>query len=49
MKHEERELLFNEYIAELKAAEEEAERSAKAKRDEQVSIISFLEILNFYR
>ncbi|XP_042394898.1 pre-mRNA-processing protein 40C-like isoform X1 [Zingiber officinale] len=35
VKHEDRELLFNEYIAELKAAEEEAERSAKAKRDEQ--------------
>ncbi|WOL09804.1 pre-mRNA-processing protein 40C [Canna indica] len=35
VKHEEREILFNEYIAELKAAEDEAERSAKAKRDEQ--------------
>ena len=40
MKHEERELLFNEYISELKAAEAEAERVAKAKRDEHVSILS---------
>lgn len=35
VKHEDREVLFNEYISELIAAEEEAERSAKAKRDEQ--------------
>ncbi|XP_059649866.1 pre-mRNA-processing protein 40C isoform X2 [Cornus florida] len=35
VKHEDRELLFYEYISELKAAEEEAERSAKAKREEQ--------------
>nr|CAD1836216.1 unnamed protein product [Ananas comosus var. bracteatus] len=33
--HEEREILFNEYITELKSAEDEAERSAKSKMDEQ--------------
>ncbi|PKU73342.1 pre-mRNA-processing protein 40C isoform X1 [Dendrobium catenatum] len=33
--HEEREALFNEYIAELRAVEHEAERAAKAKKDEQ--------------
>ena len=37
VKHEERVTLFNEYISELKAVEEEAERSARAKRDEQVN------------
>lgn len=35
VKHEERETLFNEYISELKAAEDEAERATKAKREEQ--------------
>ncbi|PIN12081.1 Transcription factor CA150 [Handroanthus impetiginosus] len=35
VKHEDREKLFNEYIAELKAAEEETERKAKAKQDEE--------------
>ncbi|XP_042480723.1 pre-mRNA-processing protein 40C [Macadamia integrifolia] len=35
VKHEEREILFNEYISELKAAEEEAEQAAKVKREEQ--------------
>ncbi|CAL9112030.1 unnamed protein product [Musa acuminata var. zebrina] len=35
VKHEQRETLFNEYIAELKSAVDEVERSAKAKRDEQ--------------
>ncbi|KAA8532296.1 hypothetical protein F0562_032329 [Nyssa sinensis] len=35
VKHEDRELLFNEYISVLKAVEEEAERAAKAKREEQ--------------
>ncbi|KAL5761373.1 hypothetical protein ACOSP7_017637 [Xanthoceras sorbifolium] len=35
VKHEDREVLFNEYISELKAAEEEAERETKAKREEQ--------------
>ncbi|KMT02659.1 hypothetical protein BVRB_9g203360 [Beta vulgaris subsp. vulgaris] len=35
VKHEEREALFNEYISELKAADDEAEREAKAKREEQ--------------
>lgn len=39
VKHEDREVLFNEYISELKAAEEEAERAAKAKREEQVSVL----------
>ncbi|XP_048440932.1 pre-mRNA-processing protein 40C isoform X2 [Pyrus x bretschneideri] len=35
VRHEDREVLFNEYILGLKAVEEEAEREAKAKRDEQ--------------
>ncbi|CAL9144798.1 unnamed protein product [Musa hybrid cultivar] len=35
VKHEQRETVFNEYIAELKSAVDEVERSAKAKRDEQ--------------
>ncbi|KAM7469951.1 hypothetical protein LguiA_008134 [Lonicera macranthoides] len=35
VKHEDREALFNEYISELKSAEEEAERVAKAKREEE--------------
>ncbi|CAN6463444.1 unnamed protein product [Victoria cruziana] len=35
VKHEERESLFNEYISELKAAEQEAERAARAKREEE--------------
>ncbi|KAM1540942.1 hypothetical protein PS1_010930 [Malus domestica] len=35
VRHEDREVLFNEYISGLKAVEEEAEREAKAKRDEQ--------------
>lgn len=38
VKHEDREVLFNEYISELKAAEEEAEQAEKAKREEQVSV-----------
>lgn len=38
VKHEDRELLFNEYISELKAAEEETERAAKSKRDEQEKV-----------
>ncbi|XP_020599394.1 pre-mRNA-processing protein 40C isoform X2 [Phalaenopsis equestris] len=33
--HEEREALFNEYMAELRAVEQEAERAAKAKKEEQ--------------
>ncbi|CAB4295957.1 unnamed protein product [Prunus armeniaca] len=35
VRHEDREILFNQYISDLKAVEEEAEREAKAKRDEQ--------------
>ncbi|CAN1297695.1 Pre-mRNA-processing protein 40C, partial [Linum perenne] len=35
VKHEDREALFNEYLSDLKAAEEEADREIKAKRDEQ--------------
>lgn len=35
VKHEDREALFNEYISELKVSEEQAERAAKAKRDEE--------------
>ncbi|XP_052133709.1 pre-mRNA-processing protein 40C isoform X1 [Oryza glaberrima] len=38
MKHEEREVAFNEYIAELKSAEKEAEQAAKAKLDEQAKL-----------
>lgn len=36
VKHEDREILFNEYISELKAAEEALEREAKSKKEEQV-------------
>ncbi|KAK4373432.1 hypothetical protein RND71_008816 [Anisodus tanguticus] len=35
VKHEDREALFNEYISELKAAEKEVARIAKAKHDEE--------------
>ncbi|XP_057962775.1 pre-mRNA-processing protein 40C isoform X2 [Malania oleifera] len=35
VKHEDREVLFNEYIAVLKAAADEAEQAAKAKKEEQ--------------
>ncbi|CAK7326070.1 unnamed protein product [Dovyalis caffra] len=35
VKHEDREVFFNEYLSELKAAEEEAERDARGKREEQ--------------
>eukprot|EP01018_Ginkgo_biloba_P031680 Gb_26149 [translate_table: standard] len=35
VKREDREALFNEYVAELRAAEQEAERAAKAKREEE--------------
>ncbi|XP_039689035.1 pre-mRNA-processing protein 40C isoform X2 [Medicago truncatula] len=35
VKHEDRELLFNEYISELKAVEHAAERETRAKREEQ--------------
>ncbi|XP_031112833.1 pre-mRNA-processing protein 40C isoform X1 [Ipomoea triloba] len=35
VKHEDREVLFNEYLSELKAAEEETARVAKAKYDEE--------------
>ncbi|KAI4357005.1 hypothetical protein L6164_000983 [Bauhinia variegata] len=35
VKHEDREIFFNEYISELKAAEQAVEREAKAKREEQ--------------
>ncbi|RCV42431.1 hypothetical protein SETIT_9G215900v2 [Setaria italica] len=37
-KHEERETIFNEYIAELKSAEQEAEQAARAKVDEQAKL-----------
>lgn len=36
VRHEDREVLFNEYISELKAAEHAAERETKAKMEEQV-------------
>lgn len=36
VKHDDREKLFNEYVAELKAAEEETAQKAKAKQDEEV-------------
>ncbi|KAF5939540.1 hypothetical protein HYC85_023799 [Camellia sinensis] len=35
IKHEDREILFNEYISELKSAEVEVERAAKVKQEEQ--------------
>lgn len=35
VKREEREALFNTYVAELRVAEQEAERAAKAKREEE--------------
>lgn len=35
VKREDREALFNEYVDELRAAEQEAERAAKAKREEE--------------
>ncbi|WCJ41921.1 pre-mRNA-processing protein 40C [Euphorbia peplus] len=35
VKHEDREMLFNGYLSELKAAEDEIEREAKVKREEQ--------------
>lgn len=35
IKHEDREILFNEYISELKSAAVEVERAAKAKQEEQ--------------
>ncbi|KAF5195719.1 Pre-mrna-processing protein 40c [Thalictrum thalictroides] len=35
VRHEDRELLFNEYISELRAVEEEVDRATKAKREEQ--------------
>ncbi|CAL0329320.1 unnamed protein product [Lupinus luteus] len=35
VRHEDREILFNEYISELKAAEHAAERETRAKREEQ--------------
>lgn len=38
VKHEERENVFNEYIAELKSAEREVEQAAKAKVDEQAKL-----------
>ncbi|CAN6310723.1 unnamed protein product [Urochloa humidicola] len=37
-KYEERETIFNEYIAELKSAEQEGEQAAKAKVDEQAKL-----------
>ncbi|KAL3828364.1 hypothetical protein ACJIZ3_017166 [Penstemon smallii] len=35
IKHEDREKIFNEYVAELKAAEEDVERKEKARQDEE--------------
>ncbi|XP_052310828.1 pre-mRNA-processing protein 40C [Populus trichocarpa] len=35
VKHEDREVFFNEYLSELKAAEGKAERDARGKREEQ--------------
>ncbi|KAK3019663.1 hypothetical protein RJ639_003859 [Escallonia herrerae] len=42
VKHENREVLFNEYISELKSAKEEAERLAKAKREEEAAGLPLL-------
>ncbi|OMO93899.1 hypothetical protein COLO4_16625 [Corchorus olitorius] len=41
VKHDDREVLFNEYISELRAIEEKAERKEKAKREEEHSIYHF--------
>lgn len=41
VKHEDREVLFNEYISELKAAEEELQRVLKDKHNEEVREIAF--------
>nr|GMD67695.1 pre-mRNA-processing protein 40C isoform X1 [Ipomoea batatas] len=38
VKHEDREVLFDEYLSELKAAEEKTARVAKAKYDEEVRL-----------
>ena len=35
-KHEDREVLFNEYISELKAIEKKAEQKEKVKKEEEV-------------
>lgn len=37
VKHEDRDILFNEYISELKASAEEEEQEVKRKRQEQVT------------
>lgn len=42
VRHEDREVMFNEYISELKAAEHAAEREIKAKREEQVLVGSYV-------
>ena len=47
-KHEERETIFNEYIAELKSAEQEVEQAAKAKVDEQVSQLNWWTSWSFF-
>lgn len=44
VEREEREVLFNGIISELKAAEIEVERAAKAKKEE-VSSLSIFEVL----
>ena len=41
VRREDREALFNSYVAELQAVEQEAERKAKAKREEEVYFSSF--------
>ena len=47
-KHDERETIFNEYIAELKSAEQEAEQAAKAKVDEHVSQLNWWTSWSFF-
>lgn len=47
VRHEDREVLFNEYISELRAAEEEVDRAAKAKREELVSLSCSPSFLSF--
>lgn len=49
VKHEDRETLFNEYLSELKAAEQEVARIAKAKHDEEVSSFPTNTTLPFYK
>ena len=47
VKHEDREVLFNDYLSDLRAAEEQVEKEAKAKREEQVWMV-FCKVLESF-